>query len=449
MRDDAESTSPGEAGAPGNGSADASRYRRPERPAAASTDASGPNGSAGFAESEAHALVPGALSSRAMAEPLAALAAAFQANAEALRRSHEVQADLHRALERADRSDVMIQQTGALNDTFRGLTNIQRSLAQRIDASEQEARSGRMFLPVLVLASLAIVGAVVWMVVQYVERWRAQAVGNADVATRLSEQYEKGVAQGRADAAAAFEPERRAIEGRAKTSDDALAAARKERDERSAAATAALGELAALRAELSTARADPLKVRALEDEASRVRAESAQREVDVKRLERENADLRRDLADLRRRAGEEGIVRNAGRDAPPESPLPADDSAPARDRASVDRARGAVNALLKAGASGRSDYLQVLSASAVGRSRLLDVQVARYGPTGRLVNTIRAKEMTVVADRARRVVELQFAEGAIDRGGTEVPFPSYASTVAEGDSYVDWTTSGLPLLTVR
>src|SRR5262245_27695509 len=157
------------------------RFRRPERPAPAAGDprALDAEGPPAEGDEEAAALAPfSAGSSRAIAEPLAALAAAFQANVEALRRSHEVQADLGRALQRADRSEALLQSTGALNETFRGLTQVQRSLSQRIETSDKEARTGRWFLPVLVLAALVVVGTGLWLVLQYVNRWREDALGN-------------------------------------------------------------------------------------------------------------------------------------------------------------------------------------------------------------------------------------------------------------------------------
>ena len=58
-----------------------------------------------------------------------------------------------------------------------GLTQVQRSLSQRIDTSDKEARAGRWFLPLLVLAALVVVGTGLWLVLQYVNRWREDALG--------------------------------------------------------------------------------------------------------------------------------------------------------------------------------------------------------------------------------------------------------------------------------
>ena len=96
---------------------------------------------------------------------------------------------------------------------------MQRSLSQRIDTSDKEARQGRWFLPILVIASLVVVGTGLWLVLQYVNRWREDAIGNMDVATQLAAQYEKGVAQGREDARLTAEADRRASDERVRRLD--------------------------------------------------------------------------------------------------------------------------------------------------------------------------------------------------------------------------------------
>ena len=81
---------------------DGGRYRRAARPAPPPGEARGVEDP--FASSNDVSLTPASTgSSRAIAEPLAALAAAFQANADALRRSQEMQAELGRALDEAFR----------------------------------------------------------------------------------------------------------------------------------------------------------------------------------------------------------------------------------------------------------------------------------------------------------------------------------------------------------
>src|SRR5262245_5337274 len=173
------------------------RYRRPERPAPAPSDARSavpPDAADPFAESplagdEASALAaPGRAGTRVIAEPLAALAMAFQANADALRRSQDIQADLGRALQRADRSEVLLQSTGALNDTFRGLTTVQKGLLQRIDAGEKAAKEGRWFLPILVLSAMAVLGALGWLLVRRMD----EIEGDRVTVGAAAEQFNRG-----------------------------------------------------------------------------------------------------------------------------------------------------------------------------------------------------------------------------------------------------------------
>lgn len=396
---------------------------------------------------------------RSMAEPLAALAAAFHANAEALRKSQEVQADLQRALARADRSEMVVQTTGALNETFRGLTAVQKSLAQRVEDSERESRSGRMFLPVLVILAVAVMGAVTWLVLQYVDSWREQTIGTGDVATRLAEQYKAGLEQGRRDEAVAAEARLAVVEERAKTLEASLASAQAERDAKDRALATALADLLALKTEVAQSRGDALKAKALEDEVERLRRTADANGPEVERLKNELAVARGEAETLRTRLANAMALRGAlpepvAEPAPPPDPAstpPEIDLTGGRDRRALERARTRVNDLLLLSRPSRPDYLQVLSAGAVASDRLLDVKVGRYNPAGRLVNTIVAKEMRVVADRIRRVVEFHFADGSIDRADVRTPFAggAYSTVVADGESVNSWLTTGLAFVSTR
>jgi hypothetical protein len=88
-----------------------------------------------------------------------------------------MQAELGRALQRADRSEVMIQSTGALNETFKGLTSVQRTLLQRVETAEVESKSGRWVLPILVLGALAVTGAGLALVVRKMDDVESRVVG--------------------------------------------------------------------------------------------------------------------------------------------------------------------------------------------------------------------------------------------------------------------------------
>jgi hypothetical protein len=442
---------------------DGASFRRPERPARPAGEAHALDADGGVPASGADALAPlGAGASRALAEPLAALAAAFHANAEALRKSQETTARLGEALQRADRSEALIQSTGALNETFRGLTNVQRSLQQRIDTSDKAAASGRWFLPVLFLAGIAVLGLLGWLIVGYVDQWRQDAIGTADIGTQLSEQYKAGLAQGRTESQTLLDAERAASADRIRRLEETLRAAETERDAKRDALDKANGALESLRGEVASARTDSLKLRALEDEATRLRAEAVVKDPEIERLRRELSDEKRASAALRQRLADVGLGR-AGQEPDPSAPPPPPDPATTaeaatapdptlvRDRRSIDTVRGRLNDLLQATAGTRPDYLQIGKIGAIGAQRLVDVVAMRYAPGGKLQSSIRAKELRIVIDRLRRVVELQFAEGALELNGSSVPFPggTFSAVVAEGDSISSWSSSGLTVVTSR
>ena len=456
--------------------ADGDRFRRPERPAPAPGEARVPGSDDPFTASSDVALsAPGMQGARAISEPLAALAAAFQANAEALRKSQEMQAELGRALQRADRSEVLLQSTGALNDTFKGLTTVQRTLVQRLDTQDDAARAGRWFLPLLVLAAVAVVGAGLWLVVKRMEEMEQDVVGNADVATQLEASYERGLDQGRKERGAVADAERQGLADRANRLEQDLASVTAEREAKAAALTQVQDETASLRGEVLTARADALRAKALEEEVGRLRTEAAVRDPEVERLRRELTAEKATAATLRSRLAEMGLasrVPEGGASTPPAptpspvapsdsdavpvpgSPGPLPAAAPvdgAFDRRGLDRARERMNTILQQTA-GSGDYLQLMKVGGVDGSVLTDVVATRYGANGRVVNFVRARTLRITADRLNRRVEFSFADGSLDYGPNSVPFPggTFATVVASGEeATVAWTGSGLSFVTSK
>jgi hypothetical protein len=406
-----------------------------------------------------------------MAAPLAALAAAFQANAEALRRSQEVQADLGRALQRADRSEMVVQTTGALNDTFKNLSSIQRGLLQRLEESGEETRRGRWFLPAIVLASLAVVGVAIWFVMERVDGVARDVATGGDVADRVDRVAREAREEGRREADAQRTAEVTAIRDeidrlRAERAglEERLQTAERERDAEREARRSSEADMGSLRSEVTSARADLLARRALEEENARLRAEATARQPELDRLRRELEEEKKTTGDLRLRVAEAGLGRvpaeaatsegaPAGGPAAspaPSSPPPGPDPSIVRDRRQIERVRTRVNELLQGGNVGRSDFYQVQSIGGLSATRLVDVVAMRYAPNGRLQNAIHAKELRVVVDRTRHVVEFAFTDGALDYNGTRAPFPEggYSAIVAEGD-LSGWTGSGLTFVTVR
>jgi hypothetical protein len=462
-----EAEAPGAPAREGEGGASASRYRRGDRPVpppGATDDVPGTALEvAGAAEASAASL----------AAPLAALAAAFRANAEALARSQEAQADLGRALQRADRSEMMVQTTGALNDTFKNLSSIQRGLLDRIEESTAESRKGRWFLPALVLVALAAVGVAVWFVLERVDLVARDAAATGDQADRIERVGRTAREEGRAEVRQALgtevallreevdrlRAENEALEARAKAAETA-------RDAEREARLSAESDLSSQRSEVAAARADLLARKALEDEVGRLRSEAALRGPEVERLRGELETEKKDAAALRLRLAEAGLgidpaassVPAPQPNAPPPVPSPTPAASPSlgadptvlRDPRTLDRVRARMNDLLQSGNVGPTDFYQVQSIGGVAPTRLVDVVAMRYGANGRLLNVVRAKELRVVVDRSRRVVEFAFSDGHLEYNQARVPFPDgvYTPVVAEGDLSA-WSGSGLSFVTLR
>ncbi len=87
--------------------------------------------------------------------PFAAMAEALRANAEALERIDSNQRKIAESIERGDRASHVITSTRALNDTFKGLSEIQRGL---LDAVVRERGRGKglpfAFMTIAILAGL-------------------------------------------------------------------------------------------------------------------------------------------------------------------------------------------------------------------------------------------------------------------------------------------------------
>jgi hypothetical protein len=83
------------------------------------------------------------------------LAQAFRANAEAIRAVHETQAEMVRALKRQDRSEIMLQSTQALNETFRNLALVQRRLLERLE-SPPPGPTGSRLVPLMLIGLLVV-----------------------------------------------------------------------------------------------------------------------------------------------------------------------------------------------------------------------------------------------------------------------------------------------------
>jgi hypothetical protein len=90
------------------------------------------------------------------------LAAAMQAQAEALHKIHEGQERLADAVRDERRSDMMINSTRSLNESFHGMRRVQEKLLDRI----QDSSERRVPWWAVVVGLLALTGAVVWGVAE-------------------------------------------------------------------------------------------------------------------------------------------------------------------------------------------------------------------------------------------------------------------------------------------
>ncbi|MDJ0974436.1 MAG: hypothetical protein QNJ98_08265 [Planctomycetota bacterium] len=194
------------------------------------------------------------------------LARAFQANAEALQSIHEVQATLATSLKRGDRSEMMLQSTQALNETFRNLTTIQRQMLTQMQ--EQQAATRRSpLVPMMLLGLLVVLLGGVYLIIDQLQEARP----SMEELARVRDENEQGRLEAYRDG------EARGME-------------------------AAGSKLASLEDEVDRSR---LRVHALESERDAARA-------DVEELEREKRAVeteRNDLADRVVKAQNEAMAR--------------------------------------------------------------------------------------------------------------------------------------------
>ncbi len=126
------------------------------------------------------------------------LAETFRLNTQILRYLHDSHARLVKVLERADRSEMVIQSSEALNKTFRRLQESQEELAQQL----VQARKGRpraLFLAAISGAALVLLAA--WWMVRSgaFDRDVARAADQPDVASvkQLADAVDRGFATNR------------------------------------------------------------------------------------------------------------------------------------------------------------------------------------------------------------------------------------------------------------
>ncbi|MFV1958987.1 MAG: hypothetical protein ACC662_06195, partial [Planctomycetota bacterium] len=238
------------------------------------------------------------------------LAVAFRTSAEALEGVRELQAELVRALKRQDRSEIVLQSTQALNDTFRNLTAVQRALLERLEGGGHGTQ-GRI-VPLMLIGLLIVFLGGIYAVIVTLDQVRAERLDAAAVAERATTNALAAFRQGMEDQDQAGDRDVARLREEIDRMREKEQALREKLDAEGASSGDLLKQIRILEAELEglaaqvlVAQNEVLAKRALEQEvraaASREavlqpRLEETQRILDEER--KENSRLRRRLAAL-------------------------------------------------------------------------------------------------------------------------------------------------------
>lgn len=356
--------------------------------------------------------------------PLAAMAEALRANAEALHRLDQSQRRIAESIEKSERAQQVVASTRTLNDTFRGLSEIQRGL---LDALVKTNRGGGGGSPLL-LALAAILSGLLCVLVY--DRWASDR-------TVPKERYEGARAENdtlrgkiedlRTEGAAGAKREQEA-ERRLSGKDEVLAAAARSAEETASRIQALERDLREKEERLEQF----LAVKAQADLAGalQIQNQGLEREVrDLKErilgLERERANALEvfgdkllelggsvDPEEIRAVAKQLGVYEEPA--APPQ--LGVVSLSRSAERLLV----GQVNRLLP---DGEESYDLVHATAIAGGCRLTDVTLTR-NRNRLLVNSITCKEMAIHVDPLSGTVELRLKDGVITstaRPGERIP----------------------------
>ncbi len=368
---------------------------------------------------------PGGDSPRGVGVPLAAMAQAFRAQAEAIERIQSTQRQIADTLERSEKATGVIASTRALNETFRGLTEVQRGLLDAVVKDRGRGRGlplafGAIALLALLLGALLFERAGSGNQVPVEVLREAQARHEA-----LSTEAERARAQ-----AAASEAKTADLQSRAERSERAAADETRRSEAIARDLEALQGKVRERAVELEEflrlkAEADRAAQLELENIALQQRVRAAEARAERSETEREamaalalrdRLDQRSPAEELLREAREKGILT----DPPPAPPSGIVELGPSDRRLLRQR----LNRLLQQAEAPESHDVIEIAAIKDG-VRLLGVKLGAYdGP--RLLNSIDAKEMEVWVDPAKDTVELRLVDGwfsSVARPEEKLPFP--------------------------
>jgi len=138
-----------------------------------------------------------AMRSTASQEALRELALALRTSVETMHGVRDLQAELVKSLKRQDRSELVLQSTQALNDTFRNLASIQRELLSRLEAPAK-AGPGRL-VPLMMLGLLLVFLGGVYVILDVLDTMKADRSDQALIASQASEHTLQAFREGKTE----------------------------------------------------------------------------------------------------------------------------------------------------------------------------------------------------------------------------------------------------------
>lgn len=412
--------------------------------------------------------------STASQEALKELALALRSSVETMHGVRDLQAELVHSLKRQDRSELVLQSTQALNDTFRSLATIQRELMNRLEAPQRSGGGGRV-VPLLLLGLLVVFLGGVFVVLDVLDQMRAERPDTVLIADQASQRTLEAFRDGKAEGGDEADLALSRLQDQLQQMEDRERALRLKID----AETGSRGELEAeirglemerdgLAAQIRAAQSEILARRAVEEELRSVNGKLAVMEPRVFELEATIASEKAETARLRARLGALGLGYpdpGEGGDAadgpaPETRPVETADKPPPevpgrqiqRDPVLLDKIRNRLNQMLDQTSQGQKDLWQVTRIDGVHADGLEGVIALRYDrASGRLIEQVQARDLDLWVDRNVRSVQLEFRNGRSATGAGSTPFPggTFRQTVANGDMTRVWSQSGMTFLRFR
>lgn len=413
-----------------------------------------------------------AASSTASQEALRELAFALRSSVETMHGVRDLQAELVKSLNRQDRSELVLQSTQALNDTFRSLATVQRELVNRL---EEAPKGGGRVVPFLLLGLLVVFLGGLYVVLDVLDQVRAEWPDAALIADQASQRtldaFRDGKAEGGDDAElelSRLQERLQQMEERERVLRQNLEAQATGRGDLEAEIRGLEVERDGLASQIRAAQAEVLARRAVENELHVVTGRLVVMEPRMRDLEDALASKKAENVRLRERLGAIGLGRPDpgaaddvdGRPVPEASPREAADEPPPvvpgrraeRDPVLLDKIRGRLNQMLDQSARNRKDLWQVTRIDGVRADGLDGVIALRYDrASGRLIEQVEARDLDLWVDRNARSVEFEFRGGRRATGAGSTPFAgdTLRLTVASGEMVRLWSQSGMTFLRFR